>query len=212
MLAALLVLLPIKQQFVPLGTNYHLDYELEEVSTRYKGGKESTLTATLRHDLGIQTGQERYTYTYKSEATKDKEKSLLLVGDKAAKTFEIYVRLEGNVIDKNKNLGLDAYEDKIASIKHLWLDDGEEVKGEETFKTVAGVPCHRVETSAVSFGDGGIVKCVYWFPDDELKRKRVGWLEVEKFVSPVINKAYVLVLSYRTTKIRFGAVTPKEIG
>lgn len=213
MLAALVVLQHVGfalsgEPQAQLGLNYHLDYELDQTGSVFRDGKESVETGTLRHDLGIQDGQERYTYDYKYPGNGGKTTYLILTADKKENKYSVVGIVDGG--KKTTMEGKEAYDKELASTRHARLSGGDEIKTEETTKTIAGVPCTRVETEDVLIGS--IIKCTYWYPVDKRKSKRVGWLEAEKYARVFPSTSMELVYSCRTTRIRFGTITPAEGG
>jgi hypothetical protein len=195
---------------VPLGINYHLDYELDQTGSGYKAGKETVETGTLTHELGIQEGQERYLYRYKHPGNGGKTTSLVLTADKKKNKYSVATTLEGSPTKIVE--GKDAYEEELAVTRHYELSAGDLVKSEEVLKTIAGVPCTRVETEDFIISEGTAVKCVYWYPVDKKKSKRVGWLEAEKYTRRYPSTSFEMVFHSRTTRIRFGSLTPSEGG
>jgi hypothetical protein len=201
---------PVAVAQIPLGINYHLDYELDQTVTGYKGGKESFETGTLTHELGIQDGQERYSYVYKYPGNGGKTTTLVLTADKKQNKYSVAATLEGG---KTKvETGKDAYEEELASTRHYELSAGDDVKTDEVLKTIAGVPCTRIETADFIISEGTAIKCVYWYPVDKKKAKRVGWLEAEKYVRRYQSTSFEMVFHGRTTRIRFGSLMPSEGG
>jgi hypothetical protein len=216
MLAALLViqvhgnLALMSEPQQSLGINYHLDYELDQTGSMFKDGKESVETGNLRHDLGIQDGQERYTYDYKYPGNGGKSTLLVLTADKKQNKYSVVGTVDGGKSTVEE--GKEAYDNELGTTRHSQLAGGEAVNSEEVQKTIAGVPCTRIEIQDFIISEGKAIKCIYWYPVDAKKRKRVGWLEAEKYTRVYPAKSFELDYHCRTTRIRFGFLTPAEGG
>jgi hypothetical protein len=211
MLSAVLVIsLARVSQLVPQATNYHLDYELEQTGTSDRAGTDINETGSLKHELGLRDGMERYTYTYKHSKTDGKSIYIVLTKDEKANEFS-FTRVFGD--DRKVQTGKDVYAKQLATVRHFEFDSGYPVESApEMQKIIAGIPCIREETWNVNFNDFGSSKCVYWYPIDPKKAKRVGWLEAEMYKKPRDGTAFKLAIHVVTTKIRFGTITPAEGG